>query len=170
MLYLAVFLLILGSILLTISRQKRIATGLPGGQIIYADTSNWFPVEKPLYDSRIGLSGKPDYIVNQGENIIPIEVKSSKITQAPYDSHIFQLAAYCKLVENHYKVRPPYGILHYPNRTFRIDYTSNLENDLLDLLIDMRAKINRKVIERSHNSPQRCAGCGYRSYCDQKIS
>jgi CRISPR-associated exonuclease Cas4 len=170
MVYLAIVLRVLGLILLSLSRQKRITTGLPGGQIIYADTSNWFPVEKPLFDSQNGLSGKPDYIVKQGEKIIPIEVKSSKIAQAPYDSHIFQLAAYCKLVESQYDVRPPYGILHYPNRTFRIDYTSKLENELLDLLIEMRAKTNKKKILRSHDSPQRCARCGYQSNCDQRIS
>lgn len=170
MLYLAFSLLVLGLILLSLSRQKRIGTGLPGGQIIYADTSNWFPVEKPLFDSQIGLSGKPDYILKRDDTVIPVEVKSSKIAQAPYDSHIFQLAAYCRLVENHYKLRPPYGILHYPNRTFRIDYTTNLESDLLDLLIDMRAKANRKMVQRSHDSTQRCTRCGYQPHCDQKLS
>ncbi len=170
MLYFAVLLFLLGLFLLFQAARRRKATGLPGGQIIYADTSKWDPVEKPLYDARIGLSGKPDYLVKQAGEIIPVEVKSSKIAQTPYDSHIYQLAAYCRLVESAYKLRPAYGILHYPNRTFRIDYTTDLENEILDLLIEMRSQANRKDVQRSHDAPQRCARCGYRSNCDQRLN
>ncbi|MCJ7700317.1 MAG: hypothetical protein MUO62_01935, partial [Anaerolineales bacterium] len=60
MLYLAIFLFLLGLFLLWQATRQRKTTGLPGGQIIYADTSKWDPLEKPLYDSQVGLSGKPD--------------------------------------------------------------------------------------------------------------
>ena len=170
MVYIAFFLLVLGLILLSKATRLRKATGLPGGQIIYSDMSNWNPVEKPLYDSSIGLSGKPDYLIRQNDMVIPVEVKSSKVAQAPYDSHIFQLAAYCRFVENHFSVRPVYGILHYPNHTFRIGFTSNLESNLLDLLFEMRSKANRKQIQRAHGVPQRCSRCGYLSSCDQQIT
>ncbi len=170
MLYVSAFLFLLGLILLFHATRHRKATGLPGGQIIYADTSKWDPVEKSLYDAHIGLSGKPDYLIRQSGEVIPVEVKSSKIAQTPHDSHIFQLAAYCRLVENTYKVRPTYGILHYLNRTFRIDYTRNLENEMLDILFDMRSQVNRKNVNRSHNAPQRCARCGYRTNCEQSLN
>ena len=170
MLYFAVLLFLLGLFLLFQAARLRKATGLPGGQIIYADTSKWDPVEKSLYDARVGLSGKPDYLVKHADELIPVEVKSSKIAQTPYDSHIYQLAAYCHLVESAYKSRPVYGILHYPNRTFRIDYTNDLENEMLDLLIEMRSQANRKDVQRSHDAPQRCAHCGYRSDCEQRLN
>jgi CRISPR-associated exonuclease Cas4 len=169
MLYLAVLLFLLGLILLFQATRKRHATGLPGGQIIYTDTSKWDPVEKPLFDALIGLSGKPDYLVRQDNAIIPVEVKSSKIAETPYDSHIYQLAAYCRLVETAYKVRPAYGILHYPNRTFRIDYTADLENEMIDLLFDIRSQANRKDVRRSHDNSRRCVRCGYRSNCEQSL-
>jgi len=170
MLYLAITLLILGFVLLSRATRQRETSGLPGGRIVYADTRHWNRVEKTIFDPKVGLSGKPDYLVKQNDMVIPVEVKSSKVTKAPYDSHIYQLAAYCHLVENHYKVRPEYGIIHYPNRTFRIEYTSTLEDGLLDLLFDMRTKANKQDIQRSHESSQRCAKCGYRSNCDQQIS
>lgn len=169
LIYFAIILLSLGFFLLILSGRKRKSTGLPGGQIIYADTDKWTPLEKPLYDPEVGLSGKPDYLVKQKGMIIPVEVKSSNITDAPYDSHIFQLAAYCRLVDQEYKNRPAYGIIHYPNRTFRIEYTSELENNLLDTLIEMRSIANRKQILRSHQSSHRCSGCGYNSICDQSL-
>ena len=165
----AIFFLFLGVILLFLASRQRKATGLPGGRVIYSDTSRWELVEKPLYDPQEGVSGKPDYLVKQAGMIIPVEVKSSRVSQKPYDSHIYQLAVYCYLVECEYKVRPSYGILHYPTQTFRIEYTPELEREMLDILFEIRTLANRKNIQRSHQVPQRCARCGYRLTCDQNL-
>jgi CRISPR-associated exonuclease Cas4 len=169
MLFTAVFLLILALLLFWLATRQRKSAGLPGGKIIYTDTRDWGPVEKPLFDPLIGLTGKPDYLVEKGRHIIPVEVKSSRVTDAPYDSHIFQLAAYCYLVEQDTGTRPNYGILQYPGRTFRIDYTTELESALLDLLADIRYQERRTVVNRSHEAPQRCASCGYLETCNQSL-
>lgn len=169
MLYLVILLFFFGLVLLWQAWRLRKATGLPAGRIIYADTRNWQAVEEPLYDPGSGLTGRPDYLVQQAEQLIPVEVKSSRVSEAPYDGHIFQLAAYCLLVERVYKKRPAYGILHYPNRTYRIDYTQQLEGELLALLSEMRVQERRKEVARSHANPARCRGCGYRAVCDQRI-
>lgn len=88
---------------------------------------------------------------------------------APYDSHINQLGVYCLLVERCYGKRPPYGILRYPEKTYAIDFTAALETQVLSLIAEMQTKIKVKNLNRSHQSPQRCARCGYRSYCDQVL-
>ena len=152
------------------ARQRR-STGLPGGQVIYADMDQWGAVESPLYDPLLGLTGKPDYLVQQSDgSMVPVEVKSSNVTQGPYDSHIYQLAAYCYLTTRKFGKRPSYGILHYPNRTYRIDYTSDLEADFLDLVADIRADERRRSgVDRSHDSSRRCAHCGHRLICDQRL-
>jgi CRISPR-associated exonuclease Cas4 len=164
-----VFFLILAVALFWLARQQRRAVGLPGGRVIYADTRAWGEVEQPLYDAQLGLTGKPDYLVEQDGQIIPVEVKSSRVGGTPHDSHVYQLAAYCLLVERRMGKRPPYGILHYPNRTFAIDYTSELEQNLLALLDEMHAQSRRKELGRSHDSPARCSRCGYRGICDQRL-
>jgi CRISPR-associated exonuclease Cas4 len=174
MLLLSVLLAILALFLFWQARRQQQASGLPGGRVIYTDTSRWGPVEEPLYDSGLGLTGRPDYLVEQGEQLIPVEVKSGQIPDGPYDSHIYQLAAYCLLVERIYAKRPAYGILHYTSRsgatrTFAIDYTPDLESNLLELLDEMRKQERRKEVQRSHESAARCAGCGFRSICDQRI-
>ena len=169
MLWLVVFFFLLAMLLLWLSSRQRRAAGLPGGRLVYVDTSQWGRVEMPLYDPILNLTGKPDYLVEQGNKMIPIEVKSNRISQAPYDAHIFQLAAYCLLVQRTFGKRPPHGILHYPNRTFTIDYTAELESSLLDLLTEMRASESRKDVDRSHQSPSRCHRCGFRSGCDQAL-
>ncbi len=162
------FLLFLISILLFWQmRRRKVASGLPAGRIIYADTRRWSPVEEPLFHRGLGLTGRPDYLVQQGDRIIPVEVKSARIYGDPYDSHIFQLAAYCLLVESVYGKRPGHGILHYPNRTYAIDFTPELENALLDLLEEMRSQDQRQDVGRSHQSAARCSRCGFRHVCDQ---
>ena len=70
--------------------------------MISSDTSEWGKVEKPLYDPLSGLTGKPDYLVEENGFYIPVEVKSSRAPGLPYDSHIYQVAAYCLLVERTY--------------------------------------------------------------------
>ncbi len=175
-LYLAFFLVAAAVVMLLLTARQQKAAGLPGGRVVYSDTHRWGPVEKPLYDATLGLTGKPDYIVDQEGVLIPVEVKSARNVQAPYDSHIFQLAAYCLLVSRQHNKRPPYGLIHYAARstapgqagtTFTIDYTPALESALLDLLNEMRAQEFAKEINRSHELPQRCVRCGYRSMCDQ---
>ena len=169
MLWLALILFVLALALLWQAGKKRKAAGLPSGRIIYSDTSQWRPVEEPLYDRTLSLTGRPDYLVQHGNQVLPVEVKSGRVADAPYDAHIFQLAAYCLLVESAYGVRPDYGVLHYANRTFAVDYTLELETALLETLEEMRALERRKSVNRSHHSAARCRGCGFRAVCDQSL-
>jgi CRISPR-associated exonuclease Cas4 len=170
MLVTALILFVLAVFLLWISSRQCKQSGLPGGRIIYTDTRAWGEVEKPLYDAQLGLTGKPDYLVEQNGQIIPVEVKSGRAPDAPYDSHIFQVAAYCLLVQRGMGKRPPYGIIHYSDRDFAVDYTSELENRLLDTLAEIRRDEVRTSVARSHESAARCNRCGYRDLCDQKLS
>jgi CRISPR-associated exonuclease Cas4 len=166
---LALGLFLFALIFFWLAARQRKEVGLPGGRIIYADTRAWGPVEKPLFDPELHLTGKPDYLVELGNAIIPVEVKSGRAPTEPYDSHIYQLAAYCRLVEHTFGKRPPYGILHYANQTFAIDYTPALEAALGEVLAEMRAQEWRGEADRSHDQPGRCARCGYRSHCDQRL-
>jgi CRISPR-associated exonuclease Cas4 len=169
MLYLALFLLLLAFLFFWQSSRQRRQAGLPGGRVIYTDTRGWGKLERPLYDQVLGLTGKPDYLIRQNGQVIPVEVKSGRAPEAPYDSHIYQLAAYCLLVERTYGVRPSHGIIHYPDRDFAVDYTSQLESSLLDILADMKRDQLRSQVDRSHDQAARCARCGFRNVCDQSL-
>ena len=162
--------LLIAFVLLFISGRQRRAAGLPGGRVVYSDTRTWGTVEKPLFDTDLGLTGKPDYLVEQNGRFIPVEVKTGRTPAAPYDSHIFQVAVYCLLVHKTYGKRPPHGILHYSGRDFAVDYTPVLESALLDLLADIRRDEHRPEVPRSHDDPQRCRRCGFRDACDQDLA
>jgi CRISPR-associated exonuclease Cas4 len=170
MLFLLAFtFLAVAVLLLLVAQRRRQAAGLPAGRVVYSDTRAWQRVESPLFDPQSRLTGRPDYLVELKGQIIPVEVKSSQAPASPYESHMLQLAAYCRLVEAVYGKRPAYGLVHYPDRTFEVDYTPQLETYLLDLLEEMRQCNTSADASRSHDSAQRCQGCGYRSICDQKL-
>ncbi len=170
MIWLALLLVLLAICLLWLANRQQKNAGLPGGQVIYADVGKWQKNHQALYDPKLDLTGKPDYLVYEKNGaVIPVEVKTGHTPSQPYDSHIFQLAAYCYLVESVLERKPPHGILHYPKKTFEIAYTQDLREALMDVLADMRLKLRSgQDVLPSHHSPARCAGCGYRNDCDQQ--
>ncbi|MFN7037884.1 MAG: CRISPR-associated protein Cas4, partial [Bellilinea sp.] len=96
------------------ARQQR-RSGLPPGRVLYSDPKIIGEPERPLFDPDTLLTGKPDYLVREGAAVIPVEVKSGWAPAEPHPGHVFQLMAYCRLVERSMGVRPPYGILRYRN-------------------------------------------------------
>lgn len=170
MLYLSLALLLLAILFFWQSNRQRSEAGLPGGRVIYTDTRGWSKLEKPLFYAALELTGKPDYLVEQNGKIIPVEVKSGRAPDAPYDSHIYQLASYCLLVEKTYHKRPPYGIIHYEDKDFSVEYTHELEQSLLELITEMKRDGMKKEVARSHEQASRCKRCGFRSVCDQSLA
>jgi CRISPR-associated exonuclease Cas4 len=165
----ALLLLVVALVLFWRSRQVRQQSGLPPGRIIYSDPKLYGKTEKPFYDVDTQLTGKPDYLVSQGLTMIPVEVKSQYAPAEPYASHVFQLLAYCYLVEKATGQRPPHGILQYRNRTFAIDYGDEQQIALLALLEEMRVDERARSCPRSHEEPLRCVRCGFAHTCDQKL-
>jgi CRISPR-associated exonuclease Cas4 len=161
--------LLLALALFLISRAIKRSSGMPEGKIVYADPGLWGKPEKPFYDASLGLTGKPDYIIRHSNTIIPVEVKSMWAPREPYDSHVLQLGAYCLLVERQYGKRPDYGLLRYRNRTFKIPFSLALEEELLGIIQTIRGHKELDEVCRSHDQPNRCARCGFRELCDQRL-
>ncbi len=172
----AVFIVLLGTALtvLWLARRSHAGTGLPAGRLVYADTTRWRAVERPLFSRSHHLTGRPDYLVQGGRDVIPVEVKSGRTpSDGPYPSHILQLAAYCLLVEEVYKRRPPYGIILYANEAdqgHEIDFTPELEESVLDILDAMRRALAERDAPRDHDQVVRCQACSYRKACDQSLA
>jgi CRISPR-associated exonuclease Cas4 len=166
------FLLLLLAIVLAASwlaLRRAGRDGLPHGRVVYSDTGDWRPPEKPLFSNRHRLTGKPDYLVETGHGIIPVEIKSGKSPVQPYASHVLQLAAYCLLIEDTMNQTPRYGLIQYSDCVFRIDYTPGLRRQLMGVLDKMRSDAQREDVSRNHQEPRRCSGCGYHEQCDQAL-
>jgi len=120
----------------------------PGGRVIYTDTRAWGTIEKPLFHPDLGLTGRPDYLVEQDDRII--RWRSSPAGRRLHltirtSSRWLPTAAGAKSLRQ----APSYGIIHYSGRDFAVDFTQELENALLDLLADMRRDEHRSDVERS---------------------
>ena len=156
-------------LLLWLSARQRRQLGLPSGQVLYKDLGSELHLEAPLYAEDLDLTGRPDYLLRSAEGLVPVEVKSGRSPREPYEAHIYQVAAYCALVERAFGERPAYGLIRYPDRKFKVHYTPELESDLLRLLDQMRADLGEAELDRSHEHVARCRTCGYLDLCEQAL-
>ena len=158
--------ILLALFLLLVVRRKRRSLGIPSGTPIYQDT---YTQGKILYSSRYRLKGRPDLILKQGSVLIPVEVKTGKTPQQPHYGHVMQLVAYCVLVEDTYGLRPPHGVIRYPGQQFEVLFTPEREVELQALLADMQAKKDPVEVHRNHTSAHKCAACGFRHDCRERL-
>lgn len=167
---LALAILALAVALLALSFLLRRRSGLPRGRVIYTDTGAWRRNDRALFSAEHHLVGKPDYLVSQGEAIVPVEVKSGAAPAQPRPGHVLQLAAYCMLVEEQLGRRVTHGIIQYADRQYAVDYTPALRAELLRALDAMREAIAAGDVHRDHADPRRCAACGVREACDERLA
>lgn len=168
--FVALLLIAFAIVLLAAAALLRRRSGLPWGRVLSDDAGRGRELERPLTSRRLGLTGKPDYLVERGGRLIPVEVKPGRRARQPYDSDLMQLAAYCALVEETSGSAPPYGLLRYAEATFRLDYTPAVRERLLATLDAMHDLLDADDAARSHADPRRCAGCGFRTICEDSLA
>jgi len=162
-------LLSVGAALLLISRRWERGAGVPGGRIVSVDLERHAHPAPPMVDETLGLSGRPDMLVETRNGWIPVELKSGKAPAAPHLSHVLQLAACCRLTEATYGHRPRSGIVQYADRGYSLPYTRALERSLRSRIGRIRSWGDR-LPGRSHDEAARCAACGYASICDERLT
>jgi len=164
-------LAILGAIALWADGNRRQAKiNLPNGRLLSADSAeSHLPRGEMLASRTLNIVGRPDYLIQDGHSIIPIEIKSAVAPTEPYESHQMQLIAYCYLVEENYGIRPEYGIIQYPDAEFRVDYTPEMEQFLLEIVDRMREEMWEDDSYRVHHEPLRCKACGLKEQCTQRL-
>ena len=153
----------------------RRSAGLPDKDVVYEDTmgANESGAHgEILFSRRYGLSGKPDYLLEDEEGLIPVEVKSGNAprNQQPHRSHLMQLAVYFVLVEDALRSPAPYGLIRYNDRTLRIENTDELREDLFSVITEMTVTLARNSARRNHDQARRCAGCSLAEACDERLA
>ena len=178
-LFLILFFLVLALLILAVAFQLlskresssanslRMVYGIPAGKVIYSDLDR---PGKALYSKRLGISGKPDYIVKgRGRSLIPVEIKSGR-AQEPHKNHVMQLAAYCYLVEENYHRSVPYGIIVYSDaKQHRINFDKYLRSDLLATVDEMKRALGHDCPKRAHNYKQKCRHCSFSGSCKNSL-
>lgn len=116
------------------------------------------------------MTGKPDYLVQGPNGLIPVELKSRDCPgSGPYASDAAQLIAYCVLVEDSFGVKPSHGVIQYADRSWPIQYTMKGHDRILQVLDEMREARQVQTLHRDHEHAGRCSACGYRTVCDEAL-
>lgn len=141
---------------------------IPIRKIRYDDTGAARQAPRPLYDPELDLAGKPDYILETRDGLVPVEVKSGATPREPLPGHVLQLLAYCYLIDVTTGRAPSRGILRYPASSFEISYTIR-EREQLRVVVEAIRCAGADGYPRSHDNPGRCRRCGYESICDASL-
>jgi CRISPR-associated exonuclease Cas4 len=156
------FLFLLGLALCIGAWFQRARAGFGRGKAVSQD-------DVRLVSPRYGLSGRPDRIVKVGRQYIPEEKKpGSKVT----DAYRAQLGVYLLLVEEHYGIRPSYGVLVLGDgRRVKIPNTEDLRAWVLAMAADIRQHRQRlDVVLPPSANPRHCLGCGQRDQCTVRLA
>jgi CRISPR-associated exonuclease Cas4 len=155
----ALALAFLGLALLIHALRSRWARGFIAGKTEALDNVT-------LFSKKHLLVGRPDRIVRRGEDLIPEEWKSSKKVE-PW--HVAQLGTYFILIEEHYGVRPPFGVVvTRDGRRKRIANTEELRGRILEVARQIREGRSQVAIEIPVSTAHwQCRVCGQRSRCRQ---
>ena len=167
---LLIFILLVCALLIrSAANRVRDRAALPEGKVLYSDTIKQERPLKTLISWRHGLKGRPDYLIETKDGIVPVEIKSTAFPRSgrPHEAHVMQLISYCLLCEETTGAHVPYGLIRYRDGEVRVEYTPQLRSRLLSLLDEMRRAKASAVIHRSHSQPRRCAGCGFREVCGE---
>jgi len=162
-----VALVVLAIILAWMSVRLRRRSGLRG-RIVASDSVVSRP-SRALRSARHGIVGKPDYLVEERGRIAPVELKPSRESDAPWLRDVVQLAAYCLLLEETEPRFAGYGYLRYAHRTFRIDFTERVRQELMRTIAQMRADLTATDVAPNHHDPRRCARCMLVRVCGRAV-
>jgi len=122
-----------------------------------------------LRSEKFGLSGRPDYILQENGEVVPVEMKSGRMPKGPLFSHIVQLAAYCLILSEDPNNKVTRGILKYGTQEFDIDFDEGLKALVMCKLVEMRDALDKGEAHRNHNRPGKCRSCSRRDECPEKI-
>ncbi len=112
----------------------------------------------------LGLRGKPDAVVREKNQIIPVDIHplANKIR----DRHVVQMLAHLRLIEECEGVRPEHGILLMGKMQRKVLLKNTPEKQRwLETLVDEMHSIMDGIPAVPSPTPQKCRACDVRSIC-----
>jgi CRISPR-associated exonuclease Cas4 len=144
-------------------------------KVMYSDSLSEGKKKPKLFKSqKLRISGRPDAIIEVDGKAIPVELKTGKVPQGPYFSHILQLGAYGLLMEEEYGTLPPYGLIKYgpkgEEKEFKVEMDKRLMFTLAGKIGEMRLSLESGEAHRNHNRPGKCTNCSRRKNCPESLA
>ncbi len=123
--------------------------------------------EVKLQSEQLGLSGKIDLVLREGDQAWPVEYKLSR--RLKIASHYrLQLAAYGLLLEEAWGVQTPEGFLYSlaNRRVERIALTKRLRNQVIRTVAEIRRTVEEEIMPPPTEKRGRCVNCEFRRFCN----
>ena len=147
----------------------------PRPAVIVASDTGAGPPAVMLRDPRLGLRGKPDYVLREVERgrprLVALELKPMRRSGRVLESDAVQVAAYTLLLQATYgAAAASFGYLRLASGTVRIDLTPELRRRVEAIVGAIRRDRRAPVVNRSHSIAARCAACAVRAECDERLA
>ena len=137
------------------------------------ETPDGLTRETPVLKSaKFNLAGRPDYLIKDKEQRIPVEVKTGRRPKAPFFSHVLQIGAYCLLSEETFGVKPSHGQIRYgfENEPHEVKWDSDLKGLVNEKLEEMNDILKGKMeAHRNHKRVGKCNNCSRRKGCPERL-
>ena len=137
------------------------------------ETPDGLTRETPVLKSaKFNLAGRPDYLIKDNEQRIPVEVKTGRRPKAPFFSHVLQIGAYCLLSEETFGVKPSHGQIRYgfENEPHEVKWDSDLKGLVNEKLEEMNDILKGKMeAHRNHKRVGKCNNCSRRKGCPERL-
>ena len=137
------------------------------------ETPDGLTRETPVLKSaKFNLAGRPDYLIKDKEQRIPVEVKTGRRPKAPFFSHVLQIGAYCLLSEETFGVKPSHGQIRYgfENEPHEVKWDSDLKGLVNEKLEEMNDILKGKIeAHRNHKRVGKCNNCSRRKGCPERL-
>ena len=125
--------------------------------------------DTPSY--RLRLSGRPDYLIERTEGLVPVELKSGACPRSgPHAAHVAQLMTYCVLVEDTLARPVPYGFLQYSHARRQIPFTADRKREVLQFTDEIRRKRGSANVHRATPTQWSLSEVRHRSACEEDLS
>ncbi|MDI6603626.1 MAG: CRISPR-associated protein Cas4 [Thermoanaerobacteraceae bacterium] len=146
-------------------RQMNRVIGFKRAKLLYIDKQEEVKRRNVIYgkllrSEKYGISGKPDYIYELGSELIPLELKSTKVDDnSPLFKDVMQLAAYFLIIEEVFGKKVIRGRIIYQNTMFEIYNRKKVRKDLMKIIKNMRLMENGKYDPEERGSFIKCRFC-----------
>ncbi len=164
LLVLAAFTFLVIRSFLKAARKRHRDTGFMVNQVAVAmEGSSIVPAREYISRSQ-GLAGKPDALVREGSELIPVERKP--LAKKLRDRYVAQLLVYMRLVEEFEGTRPSKGYLLLGPECRRITIeNSEARQRWLGTLLEQMRRVLDGGEARATPHPAKCSKCDVRSRC-----
>ncbi len=122
--------------------------------------------EQSYVDESIGITGVIDRILLYDDEAVPFEFKTGSTPRTGmWQGHRIQLSAYLVLLSSSYPVS--HGVVRYldSDTDVELKLTPFIRHELVTLVREIRALLERTTVPRRVDQITKCARCGLRDAC-----